>query len=209
MTHNIIDSAGNMFSTALKGFGAGEKQKSFLYNERRYIFGACGGAALYRRKMIDEIGFLDEDFFLIQEDIDLDFRAQLSGWKALYVPTAIVYHRVRSSIGHMSNMAVYYTLRNSELVRIKNTPIGVFIKCLPEFFIGVIIEFIYFAIKHKNMALYLKAKRDAIRLLPKMLKKRTMIMKNKKVSNRYILSVMTPVWQKDFLITKIKKFLYA
>ena len=42
-----------------------------------YVFGACAGAAIYRRKMMDEIGFLGEDFFLIHEDTGLNFRAQL------------------------------------------------------------------------------------------------------------------------------------
>jgi len=133
---DIIDSAGDGFSTFLKGFKRGEGREASLYNRKEFIFGAYAGAALYRRKMIDEIGFLDEDFFLIHEDTDLNFRAQLRGWKVLYVPTAVVYHKVRSSIGQMSDMAVYYTLRNSELVRIKNIPLGVFIRCLPEFLIG-------------------------------------------------------------------------
>jgi GT2 family glycosyltransferase len=206
---DIIDSAGNVFSTALKGFGAGEAQKSFLYNERRYIFGACGGAALYRRKMIEEIGFFDEDFFLIHEDIDLNFRAQLNGWKVLYVPEAIVYHKVRSSIGHMSDMAVYYTLRNNEFVRMKNIPLTIFIRCFPEFIISTLTEFTYFVIKHKRLRLYFKAKLDALRMFPRMLQKRALIMKSRKVSNKYLLSIMTPLWQKDFFLTKIKKFFYA
>lgn len=206
---DITDSAGLAFSTALKGFGAGEEQKSFLNNERRYVFGACGGAALYRRKMIEEIGFLDEDFFLIHEDMDLNFRAQLNGWKTLYIPEAIVYHRVRSSIGHMSDMAVYYTLRNSEFVRMKNVPLAIFIRCFPEYIIWSLTEFAYFVIKHKKLRLYFKAKSDATRMLPRMLKKRTVIMKGRKVSNKYLLNIMTPLWQKDLLLTKIKKFFHA
>jgi len=206
---DMIDSGGDGFSTSFKGFKRGEGEKALLYNQREFVFGACAGAALYRRKMIEEIGFLDEGFFLIHEDTDLNFRAQLQGWKVLYVPTAVVYHKVRSSIGAMSDIAIYYTLRNSEFVRIKDIPFGVFIRCLPEFLIGALTEFVYFAIKHKRLRLYFKAKIDALRMFPRMLKKRAMILKKKKVSNRYLLNMMTPVWQKDFLITKIKKFLYA
>ncbi len=206
---DIIDSAGDGFSIALRGFKRGEGEKVSLYNQREYVFGACAGAALYRRKMIEEIGFFDEDFFLIHEDTDLNFRAQLKGWKVLYVPTAVVYHKVRSSIGKMSDMAIYYTLRNSEFVRMKNVPLAILLRCLPEFAMGVFTEFIYFAIKHKRLRLYFKAKGDAIRMFPKMLKKRSMIMKNKKVSDSDLLSIMTPVWGKDFLMAKIKKLLYA
>jgi len=206
---DIMDSAGVVFSTALKGFGSEEGRKSCAYNKRRYIFGACGGAALYRRKMIAEIGFFDEDFFLIHEDIDLNFRAQLRGWKVLYVPEAIVHHRVRSSIVPMSDMAVYYTLRNCELVRMKTVPLAIFIRFFPEFIIWTLAEFFYFVIKHKHFKLYIKAKSDAIKMLPRMLKKRAVIMKNRKVSYRYLLNIMTPLWKKDFLLTKIKKFLHA
>ncbi len=206
---NVIDSAGDGYATSLKGFKRGEGESSGKLNRQEYVFGACAGAALYRRNMIDEIGFLDEDFFLIHEDTDLNFRAQLGGWKILYVPTAIVYHKVRSSIGHMSNTAIYYTLRNSVFVWIKNLPLLVFIRCLPGFIIGVITEFIYFAIKHKRLRLYFKAKMEVLRMLPKMLKKRTQIMKNKKVSNKYLISIMTPIWREDFLKAKIKKLFYG
>jgi hypothetical protein len=206
---NVIDSAGDAYSTFLRGFKRKEGEVASLFSRSEYVFGACAGAALYRRKMIEEIGFFDEDFFLIHEDTDLNFRAQLYGWKVLYVPTAIVNHKVRASIGHMTNTAVYYTLRNSEFVRMKNVPLAILLRCLPEFVMGMITEFIYFAIKHRRLRLYFKAKVDAMGMLPKMLKKRAVTMGNRKVSHRYLLSMMTPAWQKDFLITKLKKFYHA
>ena len=204
---DILDSAGDGFSFLLKGFKRGEGEKASLYNERKYIFGACAGAALYRKKMIEEIGFLDEDFFLIHEDTDLNFRAQLYGWKVLYVPTAIVYHKVRSSIGKNSRLAIYYTLRNKELLRIKNLPLQIFIRCFAEFIIEMVTEFLYFAIKHGQILLYIEGKKDALRIFKKMRKKRAEIMKNKKVSYKYMLSIMTPIWQENFLRSKIKKFI--
>jgi GT2 family glycosyltransferase len=70
--------------------------------------------------MIEEIGFLDEDFFLIHEDTDLNFRAQLHGWKVLYVPTALVSHKVRSSIGNMSDMAVYFKAKYDAVKMLPN-----------------------------------------------------------------------------------------
>lgn len=204
---DVIDSAGDGYATSLKGYKRGEGEDSKRFSQQEYVFGACGGAALYRREVLDDIGFLDEDFFLIHEDTDLNFRAQLAGWKVLYVPTAVVYHKVRSSIGYMSDKAIYYTLRNSEFVRIKNVPFLVFLRCFPEFFIGMITEVIYFSIKHKKIGLYLKSKLDVIKMLPVMFKKRRCIMKKKKVSNKYLYGIMTSVWGKEFLKLKIKKFL--
>ncbi len=201
----VIDSAGDCFSTAFKSFKRGDGDEDVLYEKSEYVFGACAGAALYRKKMIDEIGFLDNDFFLIQEDADINFRAQLTGWKTLYVPTAVVYHKVRSSIGYMSDTAAYYSLRNSDCVRIKNISTVVFLKCMPTFIIGAIVEFIYFVVRHGRFRVYFKAKTDAIRMLPAMLKKRKTILKNRKVSNTYIIEIMTPAWQWGHLKSKARK----
>ncbi len=54
--------------------------------------------------------------------------------------------------------------------------------------------------------MYLKAKADTIRMFSRTSKKRAMIMRNKKVSNQYLLNLMTPIWEKSFAVTKIKKF---
>jgi GT2 family glycosyltransferase len=159
--------------------------------------------------MLDEIGFLDEDFFLIHEDTDLNWRAQLAGWKVLYVPSAVVYHKVRSTIGRMSDLAVYYTVRNSEFVRIKDMPGRVFFRCLPSFLAGMLTEFVLFGIRHRRPGLYFKAKSDALRLLPRMLKKRNDIMRKRKVSDAYMCSLMTSVWERKFLRAKLERLLYG
>jgi len=204
---DLIDSAGDAFSTSLKGFKRGEGEGIFLYNKMENIFGACAGAALYRRKMIEEIGFFDEEFFLIHEDTDLNFRAQLHGWKVLYVPTALVYHKVRSSIGHMSDMAVYYTLRNSEWVRIKNIPMSLILKCMPMLGLGIMTEFLYFVIKHRRLVLYFKAKYGAIKMLPMMMEKRRVNLKGMRVDSKGLRRMMTPVFGKNIFRNKLKKFL--
>lgn len=203
---DILDSAGDGFAMNLKGFKRGEGEHEKKYEQEEYIFGACAGAALYRRKMIEEIGFFDGDFFLIHEDTDLNFRAQLAGWKVIFVPTAVVYHKVRSTIGHMSYDAVYYTLRNSELVRLKNIPFMLFLRCLPEFLAAEIADFFYFAVKHGKLKLYFKAKIDVLRSLKSTLGKRRNVMQYKKVTTSYLFNMMTPVWQKEFLAAKIRKF---
>ncbi len=80
------------------------------------MFGACAGAALYRTQMLNDIGLFDEDFFLVYEDVDLSFRAQLRDYKCIYVPDAVVYHQAGSSIGDDSPISVYYSHRNLEWV---------------------------------------------------------------------------------------------
>ena len=203
---DIIDSAGDGFSSFLRGFKRGEGEKASLYDKNEYVMGACAGAALYRREMLEEIGFFDDDFFLIHEDTDLNLRAHLYGWKVMYVPEAVVYHKVRSTIGVMSDTAIYYTLRNSELVRIKNIPLSVFFRYMPYLILGMITEFFYFAIKHRRPFLYIKAKLDVLRLFPVMLMKRRTIMTARMASYSNVKAIITPGFERTFLKSKLRKF---
>ena len=69
------------------------------FDEPRIVFGACAGAAIYRRSLFHDIGLFDEQFFLSWEDIDLDLRAALAGHSCLYVPSAVVHHAQGASSG--------------------------------------------------------------------------------------------------------------
>ncbi|NDJ86073.1 MAG: glycosyltransferase family 2 protein, partial [Chloroflexi bacterium] len=75
------------------------------------VFSACGGSSIYRRTMLAHIGLLDDDFFFSCEDLDLAWRAQLQGYQCLYVPRAIVYHRLSASGGGVT--ASFYDARNT------------------------------------------------------------------------------------------------
>ncbi len=72
------------------------------------VFGACAGAALYRRTMLEQIGGLDPSFFFSLDDADLAWRAQMRGWRCVYVPTAIVYHRHGATSGALGSSFKYY-----------------------------------------------------------------------------------------------------
>jgi len=52
------------------------------FDDDTYIFGGCGGAVAYRRTMLDDIGLFDEALFMYLEDVDLNWRAQLAGYRA-------------------------------------------------------------------------------------------------------------------------------
>ncbi len=71
------------------------------FDVSKYIFGACSAAGLYNRQMLEQIreetGYFDERFFFLVEDVDLAWRAQRKGWKALFYPEAICYHYGNSS----------------------------------------------------------------------------------------------------------------
>jgi GT2 family glycosyltransferase len=203
---NIIDSAGDGYSSAGKGFKRGEGKPGDVYNKQEFVFGACAGAALYRREMIEETGFLDEDFFLIHEDTDLNWRAHLFGWKVLYVPEAMVHHRVRSSIGHNSYVSVYYTVRNNELVRIKNLPLSFFVRHLFPMALGEITMLVYFCMVVKRPIAYLRGKIDAVRMAPRFLKKRRSLLDKGDPSPQELEAWVTSVWDRGFLKQKLSKF---
>jgi len=82
---------------------------------------AC--AALYRKTMIDEIGFFDEDFFAYAEDTDLGLRGRLAGWQAIAATEAIVYHKYSQTSGSFSPFKLYLVERNHFWVVIKNFPV--------------------------------------------------------------------------------------
>ena len=86
------------------------------------VFGACAGAALYRRKMLDEIGLFDEQYFAYYEDVDLAWRAKLVGWRCVHVPTAIVYHVHSAFWSKQPGRKTYLLARNKLLTIIKNYP---------------------------------------------------------------------------------------
>jgi GT2 family glycosyltransferase len=85
-----------------------------------YIWGGCGGAVAYRRAMLDEIGLLDEDLFMYCEDVDLNWRAQLAGYKCVFAPQAVVYHHLSATGG--GEIASFHTGRNTLWVLVKNYP---------------------------------------------------------------------------------------
>ncbi len=90
------------------------------YDREEYVFSACGGSAAYRKSMLDQIGLLDEDFFYSCEDIDLAWRAQLAGWKCVYAPKAVVYHKLSATGGGAT--ASFYDGRNFIYVIAKDYP---------------------------------------------------------------------------------------
>lgn len=90
------------------------------YDRPEYVFSACGAAAAYRRTMLEQIGFLDERFYFSCEDVDLGWRAHLAGWQVLYVPTAVVYHKLKATGGDLT--ASYYDGRNHLYLIWKNYP---------------------------------------------------------------------------------------
>ena len=198
---DMIDSAGDIMLTTLRAFKGGEGQRPQDFNSSGFAFGACAAGAIYRRQMIEEIGFFDEDFFYQCEDTDLSIRCQVAGWKIFFQHKALVYHRVGHSIGRASDTGTYYVQRNLEFVRIKNIPLPILFFFAPQMIIGFLVDFLHLCIKRGMFGVFFKAKYDAIKMAPAMIKKRAVIMRRlKKVSNGYLFSIISPLSKNKYLI---------
>ncbi|MBF0223900.1 MAG: glycosyltransferase family 2 protein [Desulfobacterales bacterium] len=200
----VIDRAGDAYTQAGTGSLRGRGLSYSCYNKKEWIFGACAGSALYRKKILDKIGLFDEDFFLLYEDVDLSFRFQLKGYKCIYVPDAFVYHKSSMSIGNDSWISVYYSHRNLEWTYIKNMPKNLLYRTIIPHIIYDFASFLYFLIKGKGFV-FLKAKIDSIKGLNKILKKRRLIQKEKRVGDDYIWSLFQKEIFFDRLIRRIRK----
>lgn len=108
-------------TTADIAYGMRDSQN---FQKEREIFGACSAAALYRKALFDDIGMFDEDFFAYAEDVDISFRAQLKGYRCIYVPTAVVYHHGSATGVRHSPFNEYHVRRNEVWVLAKNMPDG-------------------------------------------------------------------------------------
>ena len=180
-----IDRAGDSYTTAGTGLLRGRGASAGAYDQREWVFGACAAAGLYRLRMLKEIGLFDEDFFLLYEDVDLSFRAQLRNYRCLYVPDAMAYHKASSSIVHDSPISVYYSHRNLEWVYLKNMPARLIRKTIIPHMIYNVAACLYF-LGNGRIVEFVRAKRHALKGLKNMLQKRCGIQENCAVDEGYI-----------------------
>lgn len=189
---DIVDSAGDIFHTCGVGDKRGRQQRDDgQFDEITSVFGACAGAALYRRQMLEDVGLFDEDFFAYDEDIDLSFRAQLNGYQCLFVPDAVVYHHLKGTSRKLPEKSLYLARRNALYVLVKNMPTGLLCRRLPY------ILCYYFAgdvsyITRGSWKPVLRARLHNLTHVRKTLASRREIQADRRVSNEYLNSVMTP-----------------
>ena len=84
------------------------------------VFGASGGAALYRRAMLEDIGGFDDTYFFVLEDADVAWRAQMRGWRCIYVPKAVVHHHHGATMPHGSSRKYFQVGLNRVRTLAKN-----------------------------------------------------------------------------------------
>jgi GT2 family glycosyltransferase len=117
---NVFHAAGDIFSVDGTPGNRGVWQEDRGQFAEGPVFSANGGAAAYRRAMLDDVGLLDDSFYFSLEDVDLGWRAQLRGWPCIYAPRAVVYHKLSATGGGVTHS--YYNGRNFLYVLAKDVP---------------------------------------------------------------------------------------
>ncbi len=141
----LIDDAGDYYCALGWAFAAGKDKEKAAYQRERCIFAACGGACIYRRSTLSQIGVLDENHFAYLEDIDLGYRARIAGYRNLYLPKAQVYHAGSGFSGSRYNaFKVDLTSRNSVYLVYKNMPFLQILINLPFLTAGFLIKTVFF-----------------------------------------------------------------
>jgi GT2 family glycosyltransferase len=185
-----VNSAGDEFSF----FGVAYQRRltqgdTDLFNQARYVFSACGAAALYRRELFEKIGLFDESFFAYQEDVDIGFRSQLAGYRCLFVPDAVVYHKYHKTSSKVANLWMHLRERNKYFVLIKNLPANFFFLCLPLFLLHEALGLSQ-AVRLRHIKVYFSARRDVWHHLPQLLRSRRQIQSQRVVSDAYLFGIM-------------------
>ncbi len=145
----LADDAGDYVT--LLGFACkrGDGMKTSRYTTPCRVFSACGGAALYRKEILDKIGFFDETFFAYYEDVDISWRANSLGYKNVYCPSAKCYHICGATTGAVryNPFKSIQSGRNSILLPYKNMPLLMLLLNLPFLLLGYLMKAVMFRLR--------------------------------------------------------------
>jgi GT2 family glycosyltransferase len=143
-----LDDAGNYYCALGWGFARGKGKNIHLYEKEEPIFASCAGAAIYRRKIFEKIGYFDEEHFAYLEDVDIGYRARIYGYENWYAPKAKVYHVGSGTSGSRYNQfKIRYSSRNNIYMLYKNMPLLQILLNLPLLAAGFGIKFVFFLLK--------------------------------------------------------------
>jgi len=119
------------------GYGLTDREQ---FNDPREVFGASGAAPLYKTEMLQDLFYrtgdiFDEVIFLDLEDVDLDWRARLLGWKCMYAPDAIAYHIGGHSRQDTTDLVAYQSYANRYYIALKNNALqDILFLVIPHYF---------------------------------------------------------------------------
>jgi len=201
---DVIDKVGHLIYWDGQNRGRGTMEvDAGQYDLAEEILWPDACAALYHRRVFEETGGFDETFFAFGDDADLGLRARLLGWKAWYIPTAVVHHRHSASFGAYSPLKVMLVERNRLLLAVKNFTPWLLLQN-PFWTIWRFAWIGYALVRRKGSASrfvesngwrqtilnLLWSYVSAAKLLPSALQNRRRIQKTKRLSNREVIELL-------------------
>jgi GT2 family glycosyltransferase len=196
---HVLDAAGDGYDFCGVGFRRGHGENADLFEHCQEVFGACAAAGMYRKSVLEDIGFLDEGFFAVGEDIDLSFRARMAGYRCIYVSDAVVRHKISETIGVGSDFQIYQSRRNVEYVYFKNMPLMLIFLTLPMHLLYNLLTFAQ-ALAEGRPRVFLKAKADFLMNFGDIYRKRRAIQVRRNVSLKELVSSFS----KNYLLKRYR-----
>lgn len=160
------------------------------YDREEFVLAACGAASGWRRSLLEDVGPFDESLFMYCEDVDLSLRAQLRGYRCLYLPGSRVYHRLSATGG--GETASYYCGRNFLAVVIKDLPYSI-IRSAWASILATQAGFAIDSLRHfreKAARARLRGQLAGLRGFSSRLAQRREIQASKRVADSYIMSML-------------------
>jgi len=156
-----------------------------------FVFGGTAGASVYKTSLFKDIGLFDETFFAYYEDTDINYRAQLAGHTAYYEKSAIAYHDHGTTSSKIPGFTVFQTFKNLPIFLWKDVPIQLFLGTALRFYAYLLIIYIR-AILRGQFVVATKGLLKSLVLFPHALSERRRIQKTRKVSIKYMKSIIHP-----------------
>jgi GT2 family glycosyltransferase len=160
------------------------------------IMGASGGAALYRRALLEDIGLMEPNFFNYLEDVDLAWRALLRGWRSVVVPQARARHVYSATAGQGSPFKQRLLGRNRLRVIARCLPADLAARCLPAILTYDLLAIAYAIVTRKPAIA--SGRMAALRDLPQLLRERHSIQSGRRASASELMRWIEPAalpWQ--------------
>ncbi len=120
---DVIDTVGHLLYPDGLNRGRGRLERDEgQYDGCSTALFPSGAAALYARRMLDDVGLFEECLFLYGDDAELGLRGRVAGWGCALAPRAVAYHHYSRSAGAYSSLKAFYVERNRVLVLFRTFP---------------------------------------------------------------------------------------
>lgn len=174
----IVDSTGHIMFNNRYVINRGEDQADAgQFDTADFVFGTCGAVPLYKKTMLDDIAFegkyYDEAFFIMLEDVDIDWRAQLRGWKCVYTPDAVAYHFRGATGSGKSRLIQRHYYKNRYLLMWQNDTFLSIVKSYPA--IWLMDVYLFLDILFTSLPALALALGDLVKMMPLAARKRRFV----------------------------------